>query len=125
MLFALACAEDPADDAHREVDVACPAYERRRGERIRFERGLAAQIMAIDGTWKRVCRIAEISEADATLVVKGSVQGLGLAEFFLLLSASGLAYRRCALDWVNGDNLRVRFLEAKGRPVVRSDHYLV
>jgi len=31
------------------------------------------------------------------------MQGLALKEFFLLLSSTGLAYRRCRLDWVNGD----------------------
>ena len=34
-----------------------------------------------------------------------------LKEFFLLLSSTGLAYRRCELSWVNGDQIGVTFLK--------------
>ena len=34
-----------------------------------------------------------------------------LKEFFLLLSSTGLAYRRCELAWVNGDQIGVSFLK--------------
>jgi hypothetical protein len=37
--------------------------------------------------------------------------GLHLKEFFLLLSSTGLAYRRCELSWVNGDQIGVNFLK--------------
>jgi hypothetical protein len=37
--------------------------------------------------------------------------GLHLKEFFLLLSSTGLAYRRCELAWVNGDQIGVNFLK--------------
>jgi hypothetical protein len=43
--------------------------------------------------------------------VEGSVEGLNLKEFFLLLSSTGLAYRRCELGWVNGDQIGVSFLK--------------
>jgi hypothetical protein len=49
----------------------------------------------------------------------GSVEGLHLKEFFLLLSSTGLAYRRCELSWVNGDQIGVNFLrppDKKKRP---------
>jgi hypothetical protein len=36
---------------------------------------------------------------------------LHLKEFFLLLSSTGLAYRRCELSWVNGDQIGVNFLK--------------
>ena len=42
--------------------------------------------------------------------MEGSIQGLNLKEFFLLLSSTGLAYRRCELAWVNGDQIGVNFL---------------
>ena len=45
------------------------------------------------------------------LTVEGSVEGLHLKEFFLLLSSTGLAYRRCELAWVNGDQIGVNFLK--------------
>jgi hypothetical protein len=84
--------------------------ERRRGERIKFERGFPAHMMAIDGTWRRECTMEDVSETGAKLTVEGSVEGLHLKEFFLLLSSTGLAYRRCELAWVNGDQLGVSFL---------------
>ena len=46
---------------------------------------------------------------------EGSVEGLHLKEFFLLLSSTGLAYRRCELSWVNGDQIGVTFLKQGDR----------
>ena len=66
--------------------------ERRRGERVTFERGIAAHMMGIDGTWRRDCTMEDISETGAKLTIEGSVEGLHLKEFFLLLSSTGLAY---------------------------------
>ena len=85
--------------------------ERRRGDRVTFERGIAAHMMGIDGTWRRDCQLNAISDNDAALTVEGSIQGLNLKEFFLLLSSTGLAYRRCELAWVNGDQIGVNFLK--------------
>jgi hypothetical protein len=85
--------------------------ERRKGERVIFERGIAAHMMGIDGTWRRECMMEDISETGAKLSVEGSVEGLQLKEFFLLLSSTGLAYRRCELAWVNGDQIGVNFLK--------------
>lgn len=87
------------------------AGERRNGERVTFERGIAALMMGIDGTWRRDCVMEDVSEIGAKLTVEGSVQGLHLKEFFLLLSSTGLAYRRCELSWVNGDQIGVVFLK--------------
>jgi hypothetical protein len=87
------------------------ATERRKGERVTFERGIAAQMMGIDGTWRRECTMEDISETGAKLTVDGVMEGLHLKEFFLLLSSTGLAYRRCELAWVNGDQIGVNFLK--------------
>jgi hypothetical protein len=84
--------------------------ERNRGDRVTFERGIRAHMMAIDGTWRRACLMEDVSETGAKLSVEGSVEGLHLKEFFLLLSSTGLAYRRCELSWVNGDQIGVNFL---------------
>lgn len=87
------------------------SQEKPRGElRVTFEHPPAADIMAIDGTWRRPCLLLDVSESGATLAVEGAVEGLNLKEFFLLLSSTGLAYRRCELDWVNGDQIGVNFL---------------
>ena len=87
------------------------AAERRKGERVTFERGIPAHMMGIDGTWRRACKLDDISETGAKLTIEGSVQGLHLKEFFLLLSSTGLAYRRCELGWVNGNQIGVNFLK--------------
>lgn len=99
------------------------AAERRKGERVTFERGFPAHMMGIDGTWRRGCMVEDISETGAKLVVEGSVEGLNLKEFFLLLSSTGLAYRRCELSWVNGEQIGVGFLkpqDVKKKPVRRN-----
>jgi hypothetical protein len=85
--------------------------ERRRGERVTFERGFPAHMMGIDGTWRRACTLEDISETGAKLTVGGSMEGLNLKEFFLLLSSTGLAYRRCELSWLNGEQIGVTFLK--------------
>jgi hypothetical protein len=72
-------------------------------------------MMAIDGTWRRRCTLKDVSETSATLQIDGSIEGLAVKEFFLLLSTVGLAYRRCELDGVNGDEINVRFLRQKAK----------
>jgi hypothetical protein len=42
-----------------------------------------------------------------------SIEGLDLNEFFLLLSSTGLAYRRCKLVRVTGDEIGVEFLASE------------
>lgn len=81
--------------------------------RVTFEHRLPAQMMAIDGTWRRSCHLKDVSEIGATLKVESSIEGLVLTEFFLLLSSTGLAYRRCQLERVNGDELEISFLRQK------------
>ena len=85
--------------------------ERRKGDCVTFERGIPAHMMGIDGTWRRDCTMEDVSETGAKLTIEGSVEGLHLKEFFLLLSSTGLAYRRCELAWVNGDQIGVTFLK--------------
>ena len=84
-------------------------------ERVTFSRGYVVCLMAIDGTWRRDCQLNAISDTDATLTVEGSIQGLNLKEFFLLLSSTGLAYRRCELVRVNGTEIDVQFLKGKNK----------
>jgi hypothetical protein len=69
--------------------------ETKATERVTFSRGYDVRIMAIDGTWRRSCVLNAISDNDAELTVEGSIHGINLKEFFLLLSSTGLAYRRC------------------------------
>jgi len=89
--------------------------ERRKGDRVTFERGIPAFMMAIDGTWRRNCIMEDVSDAGAKLTVEGSVEGLHLKEFFLLLSSTGLAYRRCELVRVNGAEMDIQFIKGKNK----------
>src|ERR1700729_3112744 len=89
------------------------ADDNKGSERVTFSRGYGVCIMGIDGTWRRDCFLNAISDSDAILTVEGSIQGLNLKEFFLLLSSTGLAYRRCELVRVNGTEIDVQFLKAK------------
>src|SRR5712671_5903583 len=73
------------------------AFGDRKSERVDFERGIHVYIMGIDGTWRRDCMMVDVSQTGARLRVEGSLEGLDLKEFFLLLSSTGLAYRRCKL----------------------------
>ena len=84
-------------------------------DRVNFSRGHDVCIMAIDGTWRRDCQLKAISDNDALLTLEGSIQGLNLKEFFLLLSSTGLAYRRCELVRVNGSEMDIQFLKGKGK----------
>jgi len=84
-------------------------------ERVTFTRGYDVCIMAIDGTWRRDCQLNAVSDSDAVLSLEGSIQGLNLKEFFLLLSSTGLAYRRCELVRVNGSQMDIQFIKGKSR----------
>src|ERR1700750_2698353 len=87
--------------------------ENKGTERVTFSRGFDVHIIATDETWRSDCRLNAFSDTDAILTVEGSIQGLNLKEFFLLLSSTGLAYRRCELVRVNGAEMNVQFLLGK------------
>jgi hypothetical protein len=88
---------------------------RQNNARFRFSQPVSAWMMGIDGTWRRSCFIEDVSETGAKLTVEGALDGLHLKEFFLLLSSTGLAYRRCELVWVHGEPIGVSFLKT-GKP---------
>ena len=94
--------------------------ELRKSRRVAFERGYSAQMMAIDGTWCRACKIEDISDTGAKLSLESSIDGLPMKEFFLVLSTTGTAFRRCELAWVNGDNLGVFFKRAGEKKISKS-----
>lgn len=84
--------------------------DNRKFQRVEFARGVDAWIMAIDGTWRRQCVMKDASQEGARLILGEDVTKLGGTEFFLLLSSTGLAYRRCSLIWVNGEEIGVEFV---------------
>ena len=94
---------------------ACVSHFAKTPERVAFSHGYGVCIMGIDGTWRRDCLLNAISDSDAILTVEGSIQGLNLKEFFLLLSSTGLAYRQCELVRVNGTEIDVGFLKCRNK----------
>ena len=86
------------------------AFGMRKSTRVNFERGVDVFIMGIDGTWRRSCVMFDVSQTGARLQVENSIEGLDLREFFLLLSSTGLAFRRCKLVRVDGDQIGIEFL---------------
>src|SRR3981081_2023819 len=86
------------------------AYGDRKSERVDFERGIDVYIMGIDGTWRRDCMMFDVSQTGARLRIEGTFEGLDLKEFFLLLSSTGLAFRRCKLVRIAGDEIGIQFL---------------
>jgi hypothetical protein len=89
--------------------------EQRKANRVVFEKGFAANVMAIDGTWRRPCMMLDASDTGARLAIDGSMEGLAMKEFFLVLSTVGNAYRRCELAWVNGNEAGVYFIKTAGK----------
>jgi hypothetical protein len=96
---------------HVNNGVPSMAYGDRKSERVEFGRGIDVHIMGIDGTWRRDCTMNDVSRTGARLTVNGPIQGLDLKEFFLLLSSTGLAYRRCRMVRLAGDQIGVEFLK--------------
>ncbi|HUN99194.1 MAG TPA: PilZ domain-containing protein [Bradyrhizobium sp.] len=87
--------------------------EKRKSNRVEFSRGVDVQMVAIDGTWSKPCMMLDVAAGGAKLLVPDSIEGISLKEFFLVLSTTRRAFRRCELAWINGDQLGVRFLEAQ------------
>jgi hypothetical protein len=95
--------------------------ERRKDTRVVFGKAIEVAIMGIDGTWRRDCFMLDVSGTGARLRIQDSIEGLTLKEFFLLLSSTGLTYRRCELAWVNGEEIGVRFVAAPSAMKKRTD----
>ena len=88
-------------------------WNNRKTARVQFEHTHLVNIMGVDGTWRRSCTLLDASESGAKLEVEGSTEALKTQEFFLVLSATGMAFRRCELVWANGTHVGVRFITEK------------
>lgn len=84
-----------------------------RAERVRFERKFPVNLRGVDGTWHRSCLLLDVSATGAKLAVDGSLDVLRAQEFFLILSSTGAAFRRCELVRVEGSEVGVRFIAEK------------
>jgi hypothetical protein len=54
--------------------------------------------------------LLDVSQTGAKLEVEGTLDVLQAKEFFLVLSSTGLAYRRCELVWIDGTMAGVHFI---------------
>ena len=88
-------------------------WNSRKAARVQFEHKHLVNLMGVDGTWQRSCTLLDASESGAKLEVEGSTDALKTEEFFLVLSATGMAFRRCQLVWVDGPHVGVRFITEK------------
>jgi len=51
----------------------------------------------------------------ARIEIEGSTDVLRAKEFFLLLSSTGLAFRRCEFAWIDGAQAGIRFISATAK----------
>lgn len=94
--------------------------ENRKANRVRMEHRHPVNLMGVDGTWRRTCILLDVSQTGAKLELEGTATVLQAKEFFLLLSSTGLAFRRCELVWIDGVRVGVRFIANK-RPKGKSN----
>lgn len=90
-------------------------FDGRKASRVRMDHRQAVNLMGSDGTWRRSCVLLDVSDTGAKIEVEGSVDVLKAKEFFMLLSSTGLAYRRCELVWIDGTIAGVHFIQADGK----------
>ena len=93
--------------------------ENRKAARVQFDQQHPVNLMGVDGTWRRSCVLLDVSQSGAKLEIDGSPDVLRAREFFLLLSSTGLAFRRCELVWVDGTQVGVRFTTAEKKKKAR------
>jgi PilZ domain len=85
-------------------------WNNRKSDRVQFQRAFPANLMGVDGTWSRICRLMDVSSTGARLEIEGTTEVLRAKEFFLVLSSTGLAFRRCEMVWIDGTTVGIRFL---------------
>jgi hypothetical protein len=86
------------------------SWNNRKSDRVQFQHAFPANLMAVDGTWRRGCNLLDVSSTGARLEIEGTTDVLKAKEFFLVLSSTGLAFRRCELVWIDGTTVGIRFL---------------
>lgn len=85
-------------------------FDGRKAARVKMDHKQSINLMGSDGTWRRSCVLLDVSQTGAKLEVEGTLDVLQAKEFFMLLSSTGLAYRRCELVWIDGTTAGVHFV---------------
>jgi|SRR6187402_3514578 hypothetical protein len=93
-------------------------FDGRKTSRVKMDHKQPVNLMGSDGTWRRSCVLLDVSQSGAKLEVEGTLDVLQAKEFFMVLSSTGLAYRRCELVWIDGTMAGVHFItsDSKKRP---------
>ena len=103
------------------MKIAEMTFGQRKAERVNFQHEHVVNLMGVDGTCRRACVLKDISASGARLeVVEGSTDVLKSREFFMVLSLTGLAFRRCELVWINGPTVGVQFVLNGGKKKVKA-----
>ncbi|TPQ34165.1 PilZ domain-containing protein [Bradyrhizobium guangdongense] len=95
-------------------------FDNRKTMRVRMDHRQPVNLMGSDGTWRRACVLVDISDTGAKVEVEGTLDVLQAKEFFLVLSSTGLAYRRCELVWIDGTTAGVHFILANKKSLKAS-----
>ncbi|MEH2488771.1 hypothetical protein V1280_004710 [Bradyrhizobium sp. AZCC 2230] len=82
---------------------------------MKMEHLQPVNLMGSDGTWRRSGVLLDVSQTGAKLEVEGTLDVLQAKEFFLVLSSTGLAYRRCELVWIDGTMAGVHFINGNSK----------
>jgi hypothetical protein len=90
-------------------------FDGRKALRVKMDHKQPVNLMGSDGTWRRSCVLLDISQSGAKIEVEGTLDVLQAKEFFMLLSSTGLAYRRCELVWIDGTMAGVHFITTDGK----------
>ena len=90
-------------------------FDGRKDSRVKMDHRQPVNLMGSDGTWRRSCVLLDVSQTGAKLEVEGTLDVLQAKEFFMVLSSTGLAYRRCELVWIDGTMAGVHFITADGK----------
>ena len=93
-------------------------FDGRKDARVKMDHRQSVNLMGSDGTWRRSCMLLDVSQTGAKLEVEGTLDVLQAKEFFLVLSSTGLAYRRCELVWIDGTMAGVHFITADNKKKV-------
>ena len=87
-------------------------FDGRKAHRVRMDHKQPVNLMGADGTWRRACVLLDVSDSGAKIEVEGTLDVLQAREFFMLLSSTGLAYRRCELVWIDGTMAGIHFIKS-------------
>jgi hypothetical protein len=84
------------------------ASNRRKSERVIFERGIDAFIMGIDGTWRRDCFMEDVSQTGTKLTIHGSIEATPQRILpFAIIHRPGLPPLRAGLGQRRSDRRKV------------------